>query len=185
MLAKDRQKMSKAHPMDIARRVLLRYFASKQRFVLISWDSSSDAVVASLTVLSPKRERPHHLHDRWHVWHVSHLRNKVGISFSKRWPLPSGQLGVWDECEIAYCLDMFGIFWNTVDWVMLNFTGSLDCAAVFAPPPQHLVHRHSGHVASPGPSSARRWCLGLERQKLRRKTWEWLVGGHGDYGVWT
>ena len=47
MLAKDRQQIvkrsSKTHPMiDIARRVLLQYLASKQNFVLNSRDSSSE-----------------------------------------------------------------------------------------------------------------------------------------------
>ena len=55
------------------------------------------------------------------------------------------------EREIAYCLEY-----------ILNFTGSLDYAAVFVSPLQHLVHRHSGHVASPGPSSALCWCLGSD-----------------------
>ena len=85
--SKDRQK----HILwlDIARRVLLQYLASKQNFVLNSRDSSSEWRCCGIADVSVKRERPHHLHDRSHVWH---LQNKVGISFSNRWSLPSGQI---------------------------------------------------------------------------------------------
>ena len=152
MLVKDRQKIIKNTSYDWISHEEFCFNTSLQNRILcwtLGIPALSDAVVASLMwVLSPvKRERPHHLHDRWHVWN---LQNKVGISFSNRWSLPSGQLGARD-CILAYCLEY-----------ILNFTGSLDYAAVFVSPLQHLVHRHSGHVASPGPSSALCWCLGSD-----------------------